>query len=202
MANAFLTSIGLLRRTDTGSFLPSTEVIDFLGAYEWDKKTASHKLAARLRETWFAQALLPRISFEPVDENLAVTIFSEAAGNAGPEYKRELRMLLEWLELGGVIQRDGGQVKQVGKGSPSVGPVEVPQARPEERVPEIPARSNRVNTSYGGQSPDGGVDFHVDVHVDMAEIGGWHPDRITAFFRGLALVLTAKSGIEKEVVKS
>jgi hypothetical protein len=198
MANPFLVSVGLLRRADAGAFVPCAEVLDFLGAYEWDKKTASHKLAPKLKETWFAQALLEKISFgDPIEDKTAVTILSEAAGNAGPEYERELRMLIEYLVVGGLIQRDGGQLKQVGKNAALVDP---PQPQLTEGTTEIGTgrASSRISTGYAARSPGGGVDFNVNVQVGMAEFGGWHPDRIAAFFKGIALVLAAKAGIEKE----
>ena len=196
MANAFLASIGLLKRADTGAYFPCSEIIDFLGAYEWDKKTASYKLAPKLKETWFAQALLPRLSFgDPVEEKQAITVLAEAAGNAGPEYERELRMLLEFMALGGLIQREGGQVKQFGK-TPTV---DAAPSKPSDDPVDIgTARSNRISSGYTSQTPFGGVDFNVSVQVDMAEFGTWHPDRIASFFKGIALVLAAKAGIEKE----
>lgn len=197
MANAFLASAGLLKRTDAGTFLPCQEVLDFLGAYEWDKKTASHKLGPKFKQTWFAEALLPRIQFgDPIEEKSAVTVLAESAGNVGPEYERELRMLIDFLALSGVIQKDGGQIKQIGKGAAAP---ETLQVRAEETVAVTDTvRASRVSTGYAAQSPGGGVDFNINVQVDMAEFGGWHPDRITAFFKGIALVLAAKAGIEKE----
>ena len=57
-----------------------------------------------------------------------------------------------------------------------------------------------VRTTYAAQStptPGGGFDFSVSVHVDMAEFGGWKPERINAFFRGIAEVLAAKADIER-----
>jgi hypothetical protein len=33
----------------------------------------------------------------------------------------------------------------------------------------------------------------------MAEFAGWKPERITAFFNGIAEVLKAKANVEKEV---
>ena len=42
------------------------------------------------------------------------------------------------------------------------------------------------------------VEFHVNVRVDMKEFGGWPPERIAAFFNGIAAVLAAKGAIERE----
>ncbi len=39
---------------------------------------------------------------------------------------------------------------------------------------------------------EGVVQFHVTVNVSMKQLAGWAPDRITAFFGGVAQVLAAK----------
>jgi hypothetical protein len=195
MANAFLCNAGLLKRSGTGSYLPSTEVIDFLGAWDWDQKTASHKLGPCLRRTWFAEALLPRISYGAIDEKDAVTVLADAA-KATPDKEKELRMLIEFLVAGGVVQGEGGQIR-LAKSTASIDPV---PTRPEEQKPldtDTSVRSGRVTTAYAAQAPGGGVDFNISVHVDMKEFGDWRPDRITAFFRGIAEVLSAKADVEK-----
>lgn len=192
MSLAFLTNVGLIRRADTGSYLPSAEVVSFLAAYEWDKKTASHKLGPRLRESWFGEALLPRISFDAVDEKVAMNVLGDAA-NAGPEYEKELRTLIDFMVAGGVVQRDGTQIKLA-----KVMPIDSAQSRSEEPTEsENGTKAARVSTSFSAQSPGGAIDFTVNVHVEMAEFGNWRPERIQAFFRGMAEVLAAKAGVEK-----
>ncbi len=195
MANAFLCSVGLLKRSGTGSYLPSTEVVDFLGAWDWDQKTASHKLAPCLRRTWFAEALLPRISYGAIDEKDAVTVLAEAA-KAAPDKEKELRALIEFLIAGGVVYGEAGQVKP----AKSVAAVDaMPPRTEEQRSPDVGSgiKSGHVNTAYAAQAPGGGVNFNISVHVDMTEFGDWRPDRITAFFRGIAEVLSAKADVEK-----
>lgn len=44
---------------------------------------------------------------------------------------------------------------------------------------------------------EGVVQFHVSVKVDMNEFEGWQPERIAAFFGGIAQVLSAKGAIER-----
>ena len=53
-----------------------------------------------------------------------------------------------------------------------------------------------VSTVFS-QPADGLVQFNVSVKVDMREFAGWAPERITAFFGGIAQVLAAKGSIEK-----
>jgi hypothetical protein len=193
LCNAFLASVGLIQRTDAGTYLPCSEVVSFLRAYEWNPETASHKLAPFLKTTWFAGALLSQLTFGPMDEELAIAKLAEACA-AGPEYKKELQFLLEFLSLGGVIIRDGNQIR-LAKANPTIDP---PASKQEEPIkPSEPVRTpgRTVNTALN--SSDGGVTFNVSVQVDMAEFATWRPDRIQAFFRGIAEVLAAKADVEK-----
>lgn len=195
VANAFLSSIGLLQRAEAGSYMPSPEAISFLRAYEWNPDTASHKLGPPMRETWFAQALLPRISFGPMEEEAAISVLADAC-SAAPEYRKELRMLVEFLAASGLVQRENGQIR-IAKQSPAP---ETPNIKPEEphqENKETPSvNASRVNTSF--QQPNaGGFNLNISIEVDMAEFSTWRPERIQAFFRGVAEVLAAKADVEK-----
>src|SRR5437762_5574893 len=55
LANPFFSDVGLLLRAD-GGYTPSSAVVAFSRAFEWNRETASHKLATVISETWFAQA--------------------------------------------------------------------------------------------------------------------------------------------------
>jgi hypothetical protein len=194
LANAFLSSVGLITRTDTGSYNPSPEVLSFIRAYEWDKDTASYKLAPPLREAWFAKVLIPRLSFDSVEEDTAIALLAEAS-SAAPEYKKELRMILEFMTIAGIIKRDGNIVRLVAKELP-----EATVAPKQETALAEPsaARSNAsgaVTTTFA-EKP-GAMSFNVSFQVDMSEFASWRPDRIQAFFRGIAEVLAAKADVEK-----
>ncbi len=41
------------------------------------------------------------------------------------------------------------------------------------------------------------VTFHVGIRVGVDELAHWTPERITAFFEGLAQVLSAGSAVEE-----
>jgi hypothetical protein len=194
LCNSFLASVGLIQRTDAGTYLPCPEVVNFLRAYEWNPETASHKLAPALRNTWFGVALLPTLQFGPMDEDTAITKLAEAS-TAGPDYKKELQSLLEFLSLGGVILRDAGQIK-IAKAALAE-PAQVTTKQEEPIKPTEPTRAPGRNVSTDLNSSAGGVTFNVNVQVDMTEFATWRPERISAFFRGIAEVLAAKADIEK-----
>ena len=57
-----------------------------------------------------------------------------------------------------------------------------------------------VTTTFN-QAPEGLVQFAVSVRVDMAELSSWRPDRIAAFFAGIAQVLAAKGDVEQKAAE-
>jgi hypothetical protein len=198
MANPFFGSIGLVTRTDSGGFIPAPEVISFLRARDWTPDTASHKLAPVIEASWFYQALRPRLVMGPMEEEVVITtVFAEAAA-AGRDYRRNLQMLVEYVVASGLVQRDGSQLKLVCQ-SPAV-PADPTTPRPEptkQNENELPAKT-RVATNFL-KTADGAVLFNVSAKVDMQELATWPPQRINAFFNGIAAVMRAKAGVEQEI---
>ncbi len=196
LASAFLASIGLIVRTESGSYTPSAEVVAFLRAFEWNKETASYKLGPLFRESWFGKALVPRLLIAPIEEDAAIETLAEAAP-ANTEYRKELRMLIEFMVAGGVVTREGNMVKLVardttpGEASASINKPETPTAEP------VPLRRNPTTVMTAFDERPGSMSFNVSFHVDMAEFSSWQPERLQAFFRGIAEVLHAKANVEK-----
>lgn len=198
LANPFFASAGLLTKTD-GGYVPSSEVMSFLRAYEWSPETAAQKLAPTISKTWFAEELLSKLAFGPMNSDEAIQDLADAA-NAAPEYRGQLEMLLEYLAAAGLIQLDGNQIK---KGSVSVVNVssamaqaDVPSQSKQETTAAIETSRTMVPSLFG--TTEGAVNFHVSVRVDMGEFANWKPDRIAAFFAGMAQVLAAKAKIETD----
>lgn len=195
MAHAFLSSINLIFRTGTGAYSVCPEVLNFVNAYEWDKETASHRLGPVLRAAWFGQALLSRITFGPIDEKTAIGVLAEAC-SAPPEYEDELRRILEFMAAGGLLVRENGQVRP----RPVTAPTEPLSTAPQTRIEEVREREPAVNATKlatSVQATPGKFNLNISVEVDMAEFSTWRPERIQAFFRGVAEVLAAKADVEK-----
>lgn len=194
MANAFFSDTGLLRRAEKGGYFPSEEVKAFNLAYQWNPETASYKLGPILQETWFAKALLPRLSFRPLKEEDAISTLAEAVA-AGPDYKDQLRVLLDYLKAGGLIQIDGDLIRlaEAGLAATAGGSPETAAPAPERREPT----GSRPAQPIFGQPTQGVIQFHLSVKVDMTELAGWEADRIKAFFNGVAQVLAAKGALEQ-----
>lgn len=191
LANAFFIDVGFIKRSE-GGFLPAAEVIAFARAYEWNPESATHKLAPLLGESWFAKALIPKLSFNPLEEKEAIEKLAEVAG-IPPEYKGQIRTLLDYMDVAGLIQRDGTLIRMA-KASPAVTVSASDSSDPEIKEAPTPVRSSVV-TGFT-QPTQGVIQFHVSVRVDMGEFSGWKADRISAFFAGIAQVLAAKGKIE------
>jgi hypothetical protein len=201
IANAFFIQNGFLTKGSSG-LLPAPDVVAFKRAHQWDPTTSAHKLSGLVARSWFGQALLPRLSMSPLDEDRAIQVLAEAA-NANPKYRTNLRILLEYLEASGLVAREGTQVRGL-RSAPEmpIAPTEeegsVPPTSPESIPPE-PGSPVGIRTVFNTSPTAGVIEFQVNVRVDMREIGSWRPDRIAAFFSGIAQVVAAKGALEKNV---
>jgi hypothetical protein len=202
LANPFFSSVGLLRKVE-GGYIPNPEVFQFNRAYDWNRETAAQKLAPVLRETWFAKAVLPRVLFAPLEEEEAVSVIADAAA-VQPDYRSQLILLVDYLVVAGVVDREGNQIR-LGKSTTNPnpptaeGPI-VPSATDNNGNHKEEPQGFKVSTAFS-QPAEGLVKFDVAVRVDMREFAKWEAARIAAFFNGIAQVLSAKSDIEKSSSK-
>lgn len=193
ISNSFFADSGLLIRAD-GGYLPAPDVVSFQRVYEWNRETASYKLGPVISGTWFGKALLTKLSFKPMDEGEALVSLAEAA-SAGPGYRNQLRVCLEYLAAAGLIQWDGNLIRVARANGQGGDVADRPTAAADTKEPKVRAS---VATGFLTQPTEGVVQFNVSVRVDMKEFEGWEPQRIAAFFSGIAQVLAAKGAIEKE----
>lgn len=195
LANSFFVGLGFLQKTDSG-YIPSPEVVAFNRAYSWNPDTAAHKMADLIQKGWFAQAILPRLSFRPLDEEEALSVLADAS-NAGTDYRDQLRTLLNYMEAAGLINREGNAIRlsQPVSGTPISSSATLPISV-SERVGGLQDRAEARAEPLVQGAPTGGVAFKIDVNVKMDELAGWSADRIAALFEGIAKVVAAKSGGE------
>lgn len=195
LCNGFFVDVGFLERVANGGFTPSEEVQAYLRAFSWTPDVAAHKLAPRLRTTWFFERLQPKLAMGGVSEAEAVHDLADAA-SAGTRYAPQLELLLDYLEAAGLIRRDGGIIRE--------GPTAGHQRGERQSAPPPPPVRN-VTSSDAATGREAvvppqptvtaqGIRFSIDLNVDMAEISTWSADRITAFFAGVAKVMAAKQG--------
>jgi hypothetical protein len=194
MANPFFSNIGLITKSDM-SYLPSGDVVGFLRAYDWNKETASRKLAPTISQTWFWEAISPLVSYGPQEQDALITALAEAC-SAGPEYRKQLGILIDYAVAAGLVERDGTQIRAP-KSSSAATSMASRTDTPKAVDSAADIAKSRVVTAFT-QSPEGSVNFNISVKVDMAEFAGWQADRIGAFFAGIAKVLAAKANIELE----
>ena len=130
LATPFFVDVGLLSRSESG-FIPHADVIAFHRAAEWRAENPASKLQHMLRATWFAQALTARLSFRGMmEEGEALTILADAA-SATTEYRSQLALLLYFLEVAGIIEREGSTIRAVPAAQSHPGVPPAPPAPPQ-----------------------------------------------------------------------
>ncbi len=144
LASPFFNSVGLVTRTD-GGFVPADAVLSFAQMHQWDPGKAGRELKALLRPSWFAEVLMPRLSFNALREEEALAIVSGAAG-VTPKARPQLRMVLEYMEVAGLIEREGDLVRA------TEGATDAPP-RPRASAPSIVADDPPSRQPTGGQTP-------------------------------------------------
>ena len=195
LGNSFFLDAGLLHRADAGKFLPSEAVREFAHAHQWGAATASRKLAPVLQRTWFFAAIEPRLKFTPsIGEDVGLQVLSEQC-QATPEYRPQLRTLLMYLEAGGLIARDGSNIRLLGQTQVVEELAPEPTGEPEPAPVSQSRPAVGVSSGFAG-TPEGRVRFNVSVEIDMVELASWRADRISALFVGMAQVLAAKADVE------
>lgn len=197
LSHAFFLAIGCLER-DEGGFIPSDGPLQYLQAYEWDSESAAYKLGPILRQAWFAQALIPQLQYGPMNETKAMRTLGEAAA-AGPEYKNQIKFLLQYLEMTGIIERENGTIRLT-KPTQEVIPANHTEDKPDEDE-EKTAQDNSSDhitpvQQVVIQEPENLIRFQVAINLDMREIAKMSPDRIAAFFNGIAETMKAKRIME------
>src|SRR5205085_1746930 len=111
LMNPFFTDTGLLRRSDRG-FIPASDVVSFNRAHEWNPGKAAAKLRPVLEDAWFGAAILPKVNFAPLPEDDALDTLAESI-SATKDFKPQLRLVLDYLVAGGVVERDGNMIQKV-----------------------------------------------------------------------------------------
>lgn len=110
LANPFFSAIGLIEKSE-GKYIPAKEVFDFAETFSWGgdhEDGAASELAPLIERTWFARALLPKLSFGSISRTEALTSLAKAAGV--PPDHRQLLLLLEFLDASRLINVDGDQI--------------------------------------------------------------------------------------------
>ena len=198
LANPFWVDIKFLSRAEGQGFIVAPELTEYAHAYQWNRDTAAHKLAPVLAREWFWQVLEPQLRFQEITIKAAIEMLSEKVA-ATPEYRPRLAMILDYLAAAGMVDKANGMISLVRDSRPTV--PSQPSASESVEPDPSPARQVRssVETKYdqGGQ----GIAFDISVRVDMTEIAGWEPARISAFFSGIAQVIAAKGAMERDLSK-
>lgn len=199
ISTPFFASVGLLNRADRGRFAPAAEVTDYSRAHQWTPDTAAHRLAPIIRKAWFGKLISRMVS---VQARSVEDILTDLAGESGadPSNRPQLELLIDFAIAGGLVVRDGAMLRQAlptTRASDAVAEAEVVGDQPPPAVAsDVPAVG--MVSNFRKDNTEGMVSFDVSVRVNMSEFADWRPERISAFFGGIASVLAAKGRMEED----
>lgn len=159
MTNPFFSSIGLLQRLAVGTYMPSRDVIAFSNSA--NDKVAARKLAPAFRDAWFGQLILPKLKYAPMEEQTVLSLLEDAAAT-GPEQRKALGFILDFMAVVGLIEQKGDQIKLTSWYS-----------TPSQLVPTISLDGSR---------------YCVTVHVDSKELA----ESISVLFTRLSELIVSR----------
>ena len=144
LSNAFFNDVGFIQRNVPMGFIISSEVIAFCHAHDWNQEKAPQKLAPLLNKTWFADALIPKLKFRPMKIEDAIQSLAEASF-ADKSYFVQLRMLVDYLTITGIVLNDNGEIRLNREG------VQPPQ---DPIKPNTPEDKTYAAAKAAGQAPE------------------------------------------------
>ena len=200
LATPFFVDAGLLSRADRGRFRPAEAVTEYSRAYQWSPERAGAYLAPLFRRAWFGQVILSRVAVTPREEDEILIALSGAAG-ASTEHRQQLAMVIDFALLSGIVARSGTQLVAAtpsATGAPTAAPDTNGAAAVQQAEEPVGTTKPGVKSRFVQDPTEGYVEFHVDVKVRTAEFATWRPERISAFFGGIAQVLAAKGRMEED----
>ena len=152
LANNFFLKTRLLSK-GVGGFLPSNEVVSYVRAHEWNPDTAAHKLAPALSQAWFVKVLKPKLGFKAMVEADAINLLADNSA-AAPKYKPNLKLLIDYMVVSGIAQRDGTQLK-LAKPQSAASVEPTPHGQDTEHKESTAAQRASVATAFT-QATEGG----------------------------------------------
>lgn len=191
--NPFFVENNFIYKAGNG-YVPVQDVLEYNRAHSWKDEAAAKKLSLLVANSWFGVALIQRLQFRALSEDAAIEALA-AQCNAGPEAKPQLRFLIDLCEAAGVIERANGQLTAISvSADQEIKPASETIRPPPEPDPSPgPAPAFRSTISNPAGPREGAISLDIGIQVDLAEMRDWSPDRITAFFGGIAQILAAKN---------
>jgi hypothetical protein len=107
--NAFLQDTGIVRK-DGRRFVPAAEVQAMHRLYEVSRDKALTKLGPLMEKSWFGRLVVPKLKFRPMpEEDVVHELFEAATAETG--HLPQIRMLVDYLVISGVVERENGVLK-------------------------------------------------------------------------------------------
>lgn len=196
LANTFFADVGLIRR-EGGGYIPTAPVVEYHHQYDWEPDEAARKLAPLFADAWFGEIVLRSLALGPRPMKDVIRALGEAARATG-DWRDSLEMLLGYLQTVGLVVVEGDTVRAAPKpeaveaGDSAAETCKVSPEKVAAQSRSAPAPARRTQGSEDASA--NGIRFTINFDVSMQEMAGWTPDRIAAFFAGVAQVISAKQG--------
>lgn len=150
LMNSFFADVGLIERVGAG-YAPVEAVLNFGRVFRWDPDNAGPELAPVVRSTWFAEALMPRLTMGPLDEDRALAILGNES-NADVNYRPKVKILLNYMETANLISIDGSKVSAAERSS-APRPADHGSPPIREQAPPSTAEPTRGHVPASGPLP-------------------------------------------------
>ena len=131
-ANPFFCDVGFVQK-EGRKFVPSPELEGMLRMSGISQEKAWTKLAPLLEKAWCGQLLIPKLRMRPLTEDEIVHDLADAA-KAEADHIPQLRIVIEYLVLVGLLSKEGGVYKLVNHGTGAGCEVPTGAAEPEKPV--------------------------------------------------------------------
>ncbi len=103
-----------------------------------------------------------------------------------------------WADIGREMGFDSMTVRPVAGKSSRYFTADSTRSMAHTEATVAPLAKNAVIATTFSMPAEGIVQFNISVKVNAQDFAGWSPDRITAFFGGIAQVLAAKGALERD----
>ncbi len=196
LMTGFFVEAGFLTKEGRGRYKPTEAAIAYQQKHSFKAENAEHVLAPALRESWYFQEVKKQLEMGETTEAQMVEVLAAAAGTDSSRVW-QLRMILDWLMITGLITlHDGGvQLADGAADQPESDPEAEAEAKPEQHD-ESPAgpKVQKPTTPKGPKAPDQILGFSFDFTLTADDVKQLSAEQIEALFAAVGKLMAIKAG--------
>jgi hypothetical protein len=200
LSHRFFVECGWLERVGRGEYAASAALVGFarrLGVAPQERDAAFSLLRAAVKTAngWFWPVITRQIEHgrAPISE-VMVALMTEA--EVGEDHRPQVRMLLDWLKLVGLIGMDADTVSLTETSMAGTEPAEPIAAEPTEPSSPTPARAE-VQEPMRPQPANGGpvvLSFDFSFRLTLDDLSRLTPEQIRATYEAVGALMAIQHG--------